>query len=251
MTSESHRGLSRRALIRQLGLLGGAVALAPLLAACSREELAGETPAPTPTRTSTAAPTATPAETATPVAAGPTPTATPASERLVRHAMGETTVPATPQRVVALDMGELDIALALGVQPIGYATCTAGEELAPYLRERMGDSTWVGTVTEPALELVLSLRPDLILTNKLRHEAIYQQLSEIAPTVCSETVGVVWKENLRLFAGALGKAAEGERYGLIAMKSTSGYGLHEGRGRASARKPAAHRAASDSSVSMK
>lgn len=48
-----------------------------------------------------------------------------------------------------------------------------------------------------------------------------------------------------------GAARSREHYGLIAMKSTSGYGLHEGRGRASAWKPAAHRAASDSSVSMK
>ena len=211
MTNELRRRLSRRAVIRQLGLLGGAVALAPLLSSCGRGEPAVESPAPAPTQTRVASPTASAAGAATPTPASPTPTSTPAGERVVRHAMGQATVPAAPQRVVVLDMGELDIALALGVQPIGYATYTANEELAPYLQERMTESTWVGTVTEPDLELVLSLQPDLILTNKLRHEAIYQQLSQIAPTVCSETVGVVWKENLQLFAEALGKAEEGER----------------------------------------
>jgi len=40
--------------------------------------------------------------------------AQPCGGRLVKHAMGETCVPMVPQRVVVLDTGELDSALALG-----------------------------------------------------------------------------------------------------------------------------------------
>ncbi len=134
-----------------------------------------------------------------------------AGQRAVGHALGETRVPANPQRVVVLDMGELDMALALGVEPVGYATYTAGEELAPYLRDGIAGSTWVGTVQQPNLEAILALKPDLILTNKLRHEAIYDQLSPIAPTVVAETVRGEWKNSLRLHAEALGRTAEADR----------------------------------------
>lgn len=131
--------------------------------------------------------------------------------RTVKHTMGETEVPANPQRVVVLDMSELDITLALGVQPVGYATYTANGELAPYLQERLGGSTRVGIIQQPNLEAILALKPDLILSNKLRHEAIYGQLSQIAPTVMAETVKGEWKTSLRLHAEALGKMAEAEQ----------------------------------------
>ncbi len=37
--------------------------------------------------------------------------------RTITHAMGETKVPANPQRVVVLDTGELDAAMTLGITP--------------------------------------------------------------------------------------------------------------------------------------
>lgn len=123
--------------------------------------------------------------------------------RLVDHAMGETCVPDTPERVVVLDTGELDSALALGVRPVGAVGALAGGDYPDYLDTEGIES--VGTIAEPNLEAILALRPDLILSSALRHADLYDQLSRIAPTVFTETVGVVWKENLLLHAEALGR----------------------------------------------
>ncbi|MEX0835180.1 MAG: ABC transporter substrate-binding protein, partial [Nitriliruptor sp.] len=41
-------------------------------------------------------------------------------------------------------------------------------------------------------------------------EAFYEQLSQIAPTVFSETIGVAWKDNVSLWAQALCREPEGE-----------------------------------------
>lgn len=123
--------------------------------------------------------------------------------RLVTHAMGETCVPANPQRVVVLDTGELDSALALGVKPVGAVTAFGSGDFLEYLATE--GITPVGTIAEPNLEAILALQPDLILSSKLRHADLYNQLSKIAPTVFTETVGVVWKENLLKHAEALGK----------------------------------------------
>lgn len=125
--------------------------------------------------------------------------------RNVAHAAGETCVLETPQRVVILDTGELDGALSLGVKPVGAVEALPGLGLPDYLSEMTEGIELAGTIGEPNLEAILALKPDLILSSKLRHEAVYNQLSEIAPTVFTETVGVAWKDNLQVYAEALGK----------------------------------------------
>jgi iron complex transport system substrate-binding protein len=143
---------------------------------------------------------------------GGTPPATEeeAPTRVVQHAMGETRVPADPQRVVVLDTGELDSATALGVVPVGGVTALPELPILEYLQDEARGMEIVGTIEEPDLEAVAALQPDLILSSKLRHEKIYDELSQIAPTVFTETVGVVWKQNFLLHAEALGKRSEAE-----------------------------------------
>jgi iron complex transport system substrate-binding protein len=134
------------------------------------------------------------------------------SGRLVVHAVGETCVPETVTRVVALETSELDSAVALGVLPVGAGSwLTASDPWPEYLEADLAGTTYVGLGDEPNLEAVAALEPDLILGSRLRHEALYEQLSKIAPTVFTETVGGVWKENLLLHGEALGKGAEAQR----------------------------------------
>jgi iron complex transport system substrate-binding protein len=83
------------------------------------------------------------------------------------------------------------------------------EDLPDYLgdaREQYAaDVVSVGDLTAPSLEKILALEPDLIVSAKIRHEAIYEQLSEIAPTIMSETTGATFKENIELLAQAVGE----------------------------------------------
>jgi iron complex transport system substrate-binding protein len=140
----------------------------------------------------------------------PTTSADPAFPRTVEHAMGSTEIPERPERVVVLDTGELDTTLALGVVPVGAVTTDASDDFLSYLADDAADVQPVGTVAEPDLEAIAALQPDLILSNKTRHEAIYEQLGQIAPTVFAERVGAVWKDNFRLAAEALGLEEEAE-----------------------------------------
>jgi iron complex transport system substrate-binding protein len=124
--------------------------------------------------------------------------------RTIEHAMGETEILAPPERVVVLDTGELDSAIALGVTPVGAVRAPVEDGFLQYLSEDTADTELVGTIAEVNLEAVAALRPDLILSSKTRHEDIYDELSGIAPTVFTEAVGVVWKDNLLVHAEALG-----------------------------------------------
>ncbi|MGY1711752.1 ABC transporter substrate-binding protein [Geodermatophilus sp. SYSU D00758] len=145
-----------------------------------------------------------------------TTTTEPAAEqsRTVDHALGSTEITGTPERVVVLDTGELDTALALGVTPVGAVRTAVSDELPAYIEDAGADPADianVGTIQEPNLEGIAALEPDLILSNVIRHEAIYDQLSAIAPTVMAEDIGETWKENLLLAGEALGLQEEAER----------------------------------------
>lgn len=131
--------------------------------------------------------------------------------RTIDHAMGSTEIPEQPERVVVLDTGELDSVIALGVTPVGAVRAPVEEGFLEYLSEETADTELVGAIDAVNLEAVAALRPDLILSSKLRHEDIYDELSAIAPTVFTETVGVVWKDNLLVHAEALGLDDEAEQ----------------------------------------
>lgn len=129
--------------------------------------------------------------------------------RTVRHARGESTVPARAERVVALDTDALDSAVTLGLTPVGATTVSAGAPFPSYLpADRLAGTKAVGTIGQPSLETIAALRPDLILSNQVRDDKRYDELSRIAPTVLSKTTGPTWKENVRLHAEALGRQSE-------------------------------------------
>jgi iron complex transport system substrate-binding protein len=130
--------------------------------------------------------------------------------RSVEHFRGTTEVPADPQRVVVLDLGELDSAVALGVKPVGAVTAPVEDGLLSYLADDVEGIELVGEIGEPNLEQIAALEPDLILGSDVRVQDFYDELSAIAPTVFTESVGVSWKENLAVHAEALGKQEEAE-----------------------------------------
>ncbi|MFJ4902654.1 ABC transporter substrate-binding protein [Streptomyces sp. NPDC088727] len=130
----------------------------------------------------------------------------------VKTAMGDVKVPAHPQRVVVLDTGELDSALTLGVEPVGGTHSATEDGFPAYLpAARTKGIKEVGEIANPNLEAVASLKPDLILTSKVRDGDRYKQLSAIAPTVMTESTGSDWKNNFKVHAEALGKQAEAKK----------------------------------------
>ncbi|MCG7523432.1 iron-siderophore ABC transporter substrate-binding protein [Streptomyces sp. OfavH-34-F] len=130
--------------------------------------------------------------------------------RTVKHAMGSTEIKAQPQRVVVLDVGELDNVVSLGVKPVGLAPTEGSPELPSYLKKDAGTPKNVGTINSLNLEAIAALKPDLILGSQLRAANSYDELSKIAPTVFSIRPGFTWKENYLLNAAALDKTAQAE-----------------------------------------
>jgi len=127
--------------------------------------------------------------------------------RTIEHALGETKVPANPQRVVVLSTGLLDAALTLGVTPI--AAPQSGGEFPAYLGDATEGIKPLGEPTaEPNLERIASLEPDLILTEEYGGEVFggYENFSEIAPTVpITFASSARWREYVAKVAETLGR----------------------------------------------
>ncbi|WP_018782143.1 ABC transporter substrate-binding protein [Bacillus sp. 95MFCvi2.1] len=130
---------------------------------------------------------------------------------VIKHAMGETTIKGIPKRVVVLTNEGAEALLAVGVTPVGSTKPRAGEEWYPHLAKELKDTKVVGTERDVNLEAIMKLKPDLIIGNKMRHEKVYEQLKEIAPTVYAETLRGDWKENFTLYTKAVNKEKEGQK----------------------------------------
>jgi len=129
--------------------------------------------------------------------------------KTIEHAMGSTTIETKPVRVATLDASYTDAALALGAEIAGYTIYRKGDTSFPeYLGDvssQTKDAVDVGSLAEPSLDKILDAKPDLIVSAKVRHEALYGQLSKIAPTIFSTTTGPTWKQNIVMLGDALGK----------------------------------------------
>uniref|UniRef100_A0AAU2V4J4 Iron-siderophore ABC transporter substrate-binding protein n=1 Tax=Streptomyces sp. NBC_00003 TaxID=2903608 RepID=A0AAU2V4J4_9ACTN len=140
------------------------------------------------------------------------------SSHVIKTAMGDVRVKDHPQRVVVLDTAELDSAITLGVKPVGATHADVASGFLDYLpKDELAGIKDVGAMMNPSLESIAALRPDLILTSKVRHGDKYAELTKIAPTVMTESTGYPWKQNFQLHAQALGRTAE-------AKKATDEYG---------------------------
>ena len=128
----------------------------------------------------------------------------------VEHAMGSTTLEKAPEKVVILTNEGTEALLALGVTPVGAVQSWTGDPWYDHIADEMKDAEVVGLESEVNVEAIAALQPDLIIGNKMRQEAIYEQLSAIAPTIFAEDLRGNWKNNFELYAKALNKEEEGK-----------------------------------------
>ncbi len=133
--------------------------------------------------------------------------------RTITHELGTTEIAGKPQRVVALEFSFVQALDAIGVVPVGITDDNQPKRIEQLLGKKI-DYSSVGTRLEPNLELVAALAPDLIIADEIRHSAIYQQLSAIAPTIVLnswEGSYDVIKASVVTIADALGEKEKGEQ----------------------------------------
>jgi len=110
---------------------------------------------------------------------------------------------------VALD-ASLTEAVVLLKRPLVGGISSEGhvKGFPSYLGGAVKDTAEVGPVENPDLEAVAALHPDLIVSATDRHDALYDQLSKIAPTVFVKTTEPQWRQNITTLGVVLGAENE-------------------------------------------
>ena len=122
--------------------------------------------------------------------------ATAADERRIQDEHGELVLTGTPQRVVVLEYSFVDALASVGVSPVGIADDKNHERVIPAVRAIIKPWASVGMRSQPSLEAIAALKPDLIIADAERHSTVYQDLTRIAPTLLLKSRGESYQENL-------------------------------------------------------
>jgi len=142
----------------------------------------------------------------------------------VEHALGETTIEAQPERVTTIGWGNQDVALALGIAPVGVDDQTwsmdGSDGLGIYewtldAYEALGADEPVvfSTADGTDFEKIADTQPDVILAGYSGvTEEDYATLSEIAPTVAYPDAAWLtpWRDVVLTDSAALGLADKGQ-----------------------------------------
>ena len=134
-----------------------------------------------------------------------------ASAVTVKDEKGEFTLDKTPSRVVALEYSFVDALAQVGVSPVGVADDNKVDRILPQVREKIAAWQSVGTRSQPSLEVIASLKPDLIIADPSRHTAVFEELKKIAPTVMFDSRHESYQENLETaqkIGDLVGKSSE-------------------------------------------
>lgn len=122
----------------------------------------------------------------------------------VQDSKGSFSIDYEPQRIVVLEFSFADALASVGVAPIGIADDKDKSRVLPAVRQVVGDWESVGTRSQPSLEVIASLKPDLIIADIARHEAVYDDLQKIAPTLILPSRRETYSDNLKA-AAIIGK----------------------------------------------
>lgn len=117
----------------------------------------------------------------------------------------------TPKRVVVLEFSFADALASVGVSPVGIADDKDASRVLKEVRDVIGSWQSVGTRSQPSLEVISSLKPDLIIADISRHEAVYEDLQKIAPTLILPSRRETYEDSLKaaaIIGKVLGKEAQ-------------------------------------------
>jgi len=131
--------------------------------------------------------------------------ALPLQARTIADAGDGLEIEGQPRRVVVLEYSFIDALAAVGVSPVGIADDNKPNRIVAPVRNLIGDYQSVGLRGQPNLEAIANLQPDLIIADPRRHQAVYDDLKGIAPTLMLPSLGADYPSVLHS-AGLIGQA---------------------------------------------
>jgi iron complex transport system substrate-binding protein len=130
--------------------------------------------------------------------------------KIIKHTLGESCIPLQPKRIIALDETSMEALLALDLKPIAAIQPNIAGSIIPKLGKKAEGIVSLGKNSQPNIEKMVQLNPDLILGFSLSAEQ-YKLFSQIAPTVTFDYIQFGWKDALSRIAETTGKSEKAQK----------------------------------------
>lgn len=135
---------------------------------------------------------------------------TPAKERTIQYLGKDYTVPGKIDKIVITGALEaMEDAVVLGVEPVGAVSI--GGKFPEMFAGITKKAVSIGEKTQPSLESILKLEPDVILGSSKFPPETLAKLEEIATTFPVSHISTNWEANLKLLAELTGKQEGAEK----------------------------------------
>lgn len=108
-------------------------------------------------------------------------------------------VPETVESAVALEYSFGEALGKLNINITGIADDNDKHNIDASIRDRISNYVSVGTRLEPDTEAIKKAEPQLILADKSRHEKIFDELNQIAPTVLLDSFDANYEQSVETF----------------------------------------------------
>ncbi len=118
------------------------------------------------------------------------------AELNIQDEQGTFTISGVPKRIVVLELSFANALATVGISPVGIADDNDSNILLPEVKKHLKPWVSLGMRSQPNLEIISTLKPDLIIADFERHSSIYSNLSRIAPTLLLKSRSQTYEENL-------------------------------------------------------
>lgn len=130
--------------------------------------------------------------------------------KIIKHTLGESCIPLQPKRIIALDETSMEALLALDLKPVAAIQPNIAGSIIPKLGKKAEGIVSLGKNSQPNIEKMVQLNPDLILGFSISAEQ-YKLFSQIAPIVTFDYIQNGWKDAFSSIAETTGKSEQAKK----------------------------------------
>ncbi|MCU6790716.1 iron-hydroxamate ABC transporter substrate-binding protein [Paenibacillus sp. WQ 127069] len=115
-------------------------------------------------------------------------------------------------RIASVSIHLTNDLLALGITPVGSVIGGDLKAFLPHVADRLKDTKPLGVVTEPDMEAILSLKPDVIYLDKQYAGKDISKYEKIAPSVVFDLDEGTWRDHLKKIGKLVDRDKEAETF---------------------------------------
>ncbi|WP_322906781.1 ABC transporter substrate-binding protein [Paenibacillus sp. SGZ-1009] len=115
-------------------------------------------------------------------------------------------------RIASMSIHITNDLLALGIQPAGSVIGGDVKDFLPHVADRLQGTTKLGVVTDPDMEALLALQPDVIYIDKSQSGKDLAKFEAIAPTIVIDMDQGTWQDQLKQIASHIGLEDKADQF---------------------------------------